>query len=95
MTNYIFWGRVKSLIRKNKTTQTEAATACHVSPRTFQNWIRRGLYPTIIDGYFLANFLGVSVDYLVTGREKTTKKQIEAACCELLRAYTKLNKIRG
>ena len=94
MTHYNFWGRVKSLIRKNNTTQIDAAAACHISPRTFQNWIRRDLYPTIIDGYHLANFLGVSVEYLVTGKDGKTKKQIEAACSVLLKTYIKLNKIK-
>ena len=95
MAQNSFWSRVNSLIRKNKTTQIEAAAACSTSPRTFQNWIRKDLYPTIIDGYHLANFLGVSVEYLVTGREGKTKKQIEDARSELLRTYIKLNKIKG
>ena len=95
MTKNKFWERVNSLIRINNTTQVEAAAACGVNKRTFQNWIQRGLYPTIIDGYYLAGFLGVSVEFLVTGRETKTTKQVEMARSRLLKTYIDLKKVRG
>jgi len=53
----------------------------------------KSLYPTIIDGYCLARFLGVSVEYLITGHEKQTKKQIEITRTLLKKAEEKLNRI--
>jgi transcriptional regulator with XRE-family HTH domain len=91
----LFWIRVKSLIKKNKTTQREAAAACGVSLRTFQNWIYNNLYPCVITGYYLARFLGVSVEYLVTGKEGQTKRQIDNVCMLLKGAEKKLEKISG
>ena len=64
-------------MKKNKITQKEAAKACHVSLRTFQNWKYRGLFPTIVDGFLLARYLGVTIEYLLSGREKKSKKDIE------------------
>ena len=94
MENNSFWDRVYALIKKNKVKQIDAAQACHVSLRTFQNWKYRKLYPTVIDGYLLARFLGVTVEYLVTGREGKQKKQIEKACSLLNKVDTMLSEIR-
>ena len=95
MTGRKFWTIVKDLLKENKKTQIEAAAACGVKTRTFQYWIYRNLYPTIIDGYHLARFLGVSVEYLVTGREKDTKIKIDSARTLLKEADNNLRKIRG
>ena len=93
MTEKKFWTVVKSLLKKNKKTQIEAAGICGVSVRTFRNWMYRNLYPTIVDGYLLARFLGVSVEYLVTGKEKDTKNKIDAARSFLQKADRNLEKI--
>ena len=90
-----FWTIVKSILKKNKKTQAEAAAACGVKLRTFQNWIYKDLFPTIVDGYNLARFLGVSVEYLVTGKEKDTKIKIDSARYLLKEADNKLKKIRN
>ena len=95
MARDIFWERVNNLIKKNKTTQKNAAVACGVSLRTFQNWTYRNLFPTIVDGYRLARFLKVSVEYLVTGREGVSTKQAERARIFLKKADEKLGLIRG
>ena len=95
LTASIFWERVKFLIKQNRTTQKNAAAACTVSLRTFQNWMYKNLYPTIVDGYHLARFLGVSVDYLVTGHERKTQKQIDTARTLLKKADENLDRIRA
>jgi len=94
MTVVKFWSIVKYVLKKNKQTQIDAAAACGVSVRTFRNWMYRNLYPTIIDGYRLAHFLGVSVEYLVTGKEKDTKNKIDSARSLLKEVDNNLRKIR-
>ena len=94
MVENSFWSRVYTLIKKNRIKQIDAAQACHISLRTFQNWKYRGLYPTVIDGYILARLLGVTVEYLVTGREGKQKKQIEKARSLLNKADQVLREIR-
>ena len=93
MTGRKFWDIVKCRLKENKQTQLAAATACGVSARTFQYWIYKDLFPTIIDGYLLARFLGVSVEYLVTGKEKDTKNKINSARSLLKEADNNLEKI--
>ena len=95
MTEQKFWAIVKYRLKKNKQTQIEAAAVCGVSVRTFRNWMYRNLYPTIIDGYHLARFLGVSVEYLVTGKEKDSKIKIDSARTLLKEADNNLRRIRG
>ena len=95
MAKDIFWERVNNLIKKNKTTQKNAAMACGVNLRTFQNWMARNLFPTVIDGYNLARFLNVTVEYLVTGREGVVTRQAERARAFLKKADEKLGQIRG
>ena len=88
-----FWNRVKQLLKEKKFTQKDAAAACSVSLRTFQHWIYRDLYPTIVDGFFLARFLGVSVEYLVTGKDRRGKDRIDTVRSLLKEADHNLLKI--
>ena len=93
MTNETMWDRVKRLLKENKYTQNAAAEVCCVKLSTFQSWIRKDYYPTILGGYALARFLGVTVEYLVTGKEREAKKQIETVRSVLKEADEKLKKI--
>ena len=94
MSHNVFWDRVKQKIKEKKSTQKDAAAACNVSLRTFKYWIYKNLYPTIVDGFHLARFLGVSVEYLVTGRETGHKKQIDALYTLLKKAEKDLATIK-
>ena len=77
MAKDIFWERVNELIKKNKTTQRNVAEACGINLRTFQNWMNKDLFPTVFDGYKLANFLGVTVEYLVTGQIGESRQYVK------------------
>jgi transcriptional regulator with XRE-family HTH domain len=90
-----FWVRVNDLMKKNKVTQKQAAIAIGVKPRTFQNWMHKDLYPTIIGGYNLACFLNVSVEYLVIGKEGESKEQTEKPQGLLKKAGEILMEING
>ena len=94
MNDEDFWARIKRIIKEKKTTQTMAAEACGVKLKTFQSWIRNDYYPTILGGYNLACFLGVSVEYLVTGKEAEIKNRIESVRTLLKEADGKLREIR-
>ncbi|MDR0876502.1 MAG: helix-turn-helix domain-containing protein [Treponema sp.] len=95
-TDY-FYDRVKRLIKQNNMTQEKLAKACNINVGTFRGWIAKGIYPTVIDAYYLAKALGISLDYLVTGKnkaEKNNEKRIENVNSLLDRAKTELGKIR-
>jgi len=89
-----FWDRVNSILKRNRLTQSMAAAACGVKLKTFQSWIRKDYYPTVLGGHALAGFLGVTVEYLVTGKNCATKKQIEDVRLLLKEADQQLKFIR-
>ena len=88
-----FWNRVRVLIKREKTTQKALAEYLGVPVRTLGNWIYRGLYPVITEGYYIAQFLGVSVDYLVTGKEKKTDAKINSIRSLLKQTDEKLKRM--
>ena len=88
-----FWLRVNQLLKKKKITQKELADFIGTPQRTLQNWIFRGIFPLVTEGYLMAKFLNVSVDFLVTGREDKNQAKITAIRSLLTRADEKLGKL--
>ena len=89
-----FWDRVKYLLKKKKITQSMAAISCGVKLRTFQSWIQRDYYPSVLGGHSLARLLGVTVEFLVTGKDSEVKNQIENIRDLLKEADDKLKLIK-
>ena len=89
----IFWLRIKQLLKRTNTTQKDLAKFIGISQRTLENWIYRGYYPLINEGYRMAKFLNVSVDFLVTGKERSKEIKIAAIRSLLMRADEKLGKL--
>jgi transcriptional regulator with XRE-family HTH domain len=73
----IFWGRIKQLIKKKNATQAGIAEACGFSLQTFHGWMYKGVWPTVFDAYRIARVLGVSLEYLLTGKNEE-EKEIES-----------------
>ena len=93
MGKEIFWEQVRRIGRKTKITQKDLAQVCGVPLSTFKGWIQKNYFPTVIDGYIIAEKLGVSVEYLVTGKENDARMEIENIRTLLHRAEEKLGKI--
>lgn len=61
--------RIFDLLAKSGKTQTDIARLLNVRPTTVSEW-RKGKYaPSVANCVALADFFGVSLDYLITGRE--------------------------
>ena len=88
-----FWLRVKALLKTTKTTQKTFAEYLGIPLRTLEFWIYRGIYPLVSDAYRMAKYFGVSVDYLITGKEKKTELKINAVRSLLKKADEKLQSI--
>ena len=93
MEREIFWAQVKRLSRKKRITQEALAKVSGVPLSTFKGWIQKNYFPTVIGGQKIAEFLDVTVEYLITGKERATKKDIEIIRSFLHRAEEKLGKI--
>jgi transcriptional regulator with XRE-family HTH domain len=92
----IFWGRIKQLLKKKQVTQAEMARACGIPFNTFHGWITKDIYPPLTDAYTIAHVLGVTIDYLVAGKDTAGKKtaaQLENAKKALKHAEETLDKI--
>lgn len=64
-----FWNNVKPLIKQRNKTQESLAAELNIPFGTFQGWIAKSILPDVISAYKIARALGVSVEYLVTGKE--------------------------
>jgi len=85
MGNEYFWEQVRFICKKTRITQRELAQTCGVPLSTFKGWMRKNYFPTVIDGYIIADKLGVSVEYLVTAKDNQTREAIESIHTLLLR----------
>ena len=86
MNAKLFWNRTKALLRDNKITQKEAAEACGRSLSTFKGWMLKCIIPPLDDAFALARLLGVTLEFLITGRDKpnTPNLKIKAEVILLL-----------
>ena len=62
--------RVFSLLNKQNKTKAAMAQALGVSRSAISQWEKNGTEPTYEQCIILSNFLNVSLNYLMTGKEK-------------------------
>ena len=70
MNTRMFWNRVKICIKENGTTQMELAKACKFTYGTFRNWMSKNVNPPLMYANRISKYLGVSLDYLISGQGK-------------------------
>ena len=64
----LFWKRINSLIKAQKTKQEAIAAQCGISYQTFRGWVTRNTFPDADEAQKIAQALGTTVEYLVTGK---------------------------
>ena len=87
-----FWKRVKVLLKEKKITQAQAAKVCSRSLNTLRGWMSKDTIPPLEDAFELARYLGVSLEFLITGKEKAQAEQIEEVRFLLTKADEKLKR---
>ena len=65
-----FWGRAKPLIKAHNMTQEQFAKRLGFSPHTVRNWIYHNRVPELSAAYDIAFTLGVTLEYLLGGKNK-------------------------
>ena len=82
MDGKTFWKRVKPLIKAHNMTQKQYAEYLGLSLSTLQGWIHYERVPEITMAYTIAVTLGVTLNYLLGGKERdiaaARKKELEA-----------------
>lgn len=69
MDSLDFYDRVKSLAKQNKTTIESVVNSAGLTINSYNSYKRHGNLPRLDEGVKIARALGVSVEYLVTGKE--------------------------
>ena len=88
-----FWERVKYLIKTHKTTQDEIAGLIGIPLGTLRNWMYNNRLPDVETGCDLAVVLGVTVDYLVYGKNRKVIKERMSRLLERKTAASRINKL--
>ena len=95
MEEEFFWEQVKRISAEKKITQSTLAKACGAPLSTYKGWIKKNYFPTVLGGHAIARVLGVSVEFLITGKERASKQEIENIRLLLLQAGKELGKLPG
>lgn len=61
--------RIFDLLSQKGKTQTDIARLLNIRPTTVSEWRKNKYTPSVAHCVALADFFGVSLDYLITGRE--------------------------
>lgn len=93
MDTSIFWDNIKTLIKQSNTTQRGLAVKCGFSPRSIETWIASNQLPDAFQTYKIAQNLGVSIEYLITGKNADNKETIERIRQLLQNVDTELDKL--
>ena len=70
-----FWNRVKVLIKAHNIGQKEFAAHIGIPLNTLKGWIHYNRIPDVQTAYAIAAALGVSLNYLVFGKEHDTTEE--------------------
>ena len=70
MENNTFWGRAKPLIKAHNLTQKQFADFLKIPYVTLKTWIHHDRTPEIREAYAVAFALGVTLDYLLSGKDR-------------------------
>jgi transcriptional regulator with XRE-family HTH domain len=98
MINDSFWGRVKPLIKALNMTHEQFANHINVSSHTFKNWIYYNRIPDLTAAYSISAALGVTLDYLIGGKDKNIAEmkmreiKMKKAAAEALKLFEKIQK---
>ena len=66
----LFWNRVKTQIKAHKLSQADFARRIGMSPATLLGWMYHKRIPDIVTALNIAAALGVSIEYLVFGKDE-------------------------
>ena len=71
----VVYERIKNLCKEKGVTQIEMCNACGMNIQSHRGRITRNIAPDVFDTVKIAQFLNVSVEYLITGEEKDIYKK--------------------
>ena len=88
-----FWKRIKILLKDKNISQQNLAASLDIPSDTFSKWIQKDRLPDAEQTYKIATALGVSVEYLITGKMPDNKEKIDKIKDDLLNVIKDLDSI--
>ena len=91
-----FWKRIQVLVKAHKVSQKYFADYVGINYSSYKSWLYHSRLPDAITTYKIATALGVSMEFLVTGKETRNEilhiRQTEARkkTCEKLKKLTQV-----
>ena len=70
-----FWKRVKDQAKAHKISLEKFAEYINVPKSTFFRWKKNNLVPDVVTSYNIATALGVSLEYLLTGKKQKGEEE--------------------
>lgn len=67
--------RIDNLLTQMQMKRTDLARATNIPVSTIKNWINEGSTPSADAAFKVANYFGITVEWLVTGKNSENKKQ--------------------
>ena len=74
-----FWKRVNELIKLQNKKQESVTKDYEISYQTFRGWVTRKAFPGGDDLFHIAQNLGVTVEYLITGKARHLRRYPESS----------------
>ena len=85
-----FYDLFIDMCSKKNVKPSVVALECGISKSNISNWKRRGTYPTDTNLKKLADYFGVSTDYLLS-KEKTATQMDDSLSAEFTALYSRLD----
>jgi transcriptional regulator with XRE-family HTH domain len=89
-----FWNRVKALIKGRNVTQEITAKECGINFNTWRGWGSKNIVPNVVDCIKIAKYLDVSLDFMLTGKERNSQAKIMYLKSLLEKTIAKLNTLK-
>lgn len=84
-----FFERLLDRLEEMNLIRADLCRALGISEGTVRNW-KKGVMPAADTALKIAQYLDVSLEYLITGKEKETEKKIKKSDLEFLESFKKL-----
>lgn len=87
----MYYEYFEKLCEKNNVKPGTVGRATGIETSTLSNWKKGGYTPKLEKMKLIAEYFGVSIDYLVTGKEKEDAPIFNKDHVELIGMYSRLN----
>ena len=86
------YDRIKALCKEKKISQIELCNACDMNLHSHKNRIVKKVAPDVFDTYKIAQYLGTSVEYLITGEDSNPLAEENRELKEKIKSIAEITK---